>query len=124
MKHVLLLCMMTAVIVTGTFVVQVEASFTSTELIRVVYDKTTGVEEATDLGSIGTGAGQMDLTSASNLTLGSGALAFHLSDFGANVNYGDLNVAYFAVGLAADKSVWVSAGQSLPSTNGLFSPAY
>lgn len=66
------------------------AAFTQGDLIRVVYDLGTTTEEATDLGSLST------ILSTSGLqTLGSGALADQLGDFGAGQSWSAVNVAYF-----------------------------
>lgn len=60
------------------------------DLIRVVYDATTNVEEATDLGPLSTILGK-----SGTQTLGSG-LNVQLNDFGSNQAWGNLQVAYFA----------------------------
>jgi hypothetical protein len=97
---------------------QAMAAFTTNyELIRVVYDKTTAVEVATDLGYL------PDLITAMNanggtLTVGGGASAFNLNDlsyFGTGAAYSDLKVAYFAVDPTATSKVYVSAS-STPTT--------
>ena len=87
------------------------ADFGFSELIRVVYDETTLIEEATDLGNINT-----LLATSGSQTLGSGSLAFHLADFGAS-SFEELNVAYFAVAPLSAPGVWVSA-LTAPSTTG------
>jgi len=67
------------------------AYFTGDDLIRVVYNATTGVETATDLGSITT-----ILADAANTVVGSGADAFTTN--GSPVSsFAGSSVAYFAV---------------------------
>ena len=67
------------------------AAFTYGDLIRVVYDASTGVEEATDLGSL-----SAILAKSGAQTLGGGGLTVQLGDFGASQTWANLNVAYFA----------------------------
>jgi hypothetical protein len=123
MKRKLLLSIFTAVLVVFAFAAQAHATFGLGEFTRVVYDPTTNVEEVTDLGTIGTGAGQINFATASNLVLGGGALAYQLSDFGSGAMYSQLQVAYFAVGGAIPgtdnaSAVWVSGGSTAPGTSG------
>jgi hypothetical protein len=77
------------------------ASFAQGDLIRIVYDSATGVEEGTDLGTLTGYTNTTENTTTYILnsgvqTLGSGSNAVQLGDFGAGQSWSNLTVAYFA----------------------------
>ncbi len=93
------------------------AFFGNTELIRVVYNASTGDEVATDLGNITT---LLAAATPSGYTVGGGANAFTTvggTNLGASKD-ANLFVAYLAINPAtASKSVWTSGavGATLPN---------
>jgi hypothetical protein len=91
------------------------AYFTGDDLIRVVYSATTGVEVATDLGSIAT-----LLTSAPGTILGGGAASF--TNYGVTGDLSTYSVAYFAKSTSENgvtgKYIWASGDATTPSVSG------
>jgi hypothetical protein len=89
------------------------ANFTDGDLIRVVYQRSTGtVEVATDLGSLST----LLATVATDhtVTVGGGADAFTLATGNAaTVSTGDYYVAYFASNRSGVKQLWLSGTDAL-----------
>ncbi|MHC1743859.1 MAG: hypothetical protein AB9873_12615 [Syntrophobacteraceae bacterium] len=73
---------------------------TDLELIRVVYDRTSGKEVATDLLTVSAGANSAGTWTTQ--TVGGGELKIELGDFGASTKWSDLNVAYFAINRSSD----------------------
>ena len=79
---------------------QAKAYFTDGDLIRVMYDSSTNVEIATDLGAISS------LTTASNLT----SSTVSLSQFGSTATWSQVNVAYFADNASVSTAYVAAAG--------------
>ena len=86
------------------------ASFEQGRLIRVVYDTTGTAEVATDLGVVSF------LESQSDYTVGGGADAISLSDFGG-AGWADLRVAYFAYNVPT-QDIWLSGDLNTAPTSG------
>jgi len=94
------------------------AYFEDYQLIRVVYNASTGNEMATDLGNITTLLGSAASAGAAGYTVGGGANAFTGgTNLGASAD-ANLYVAYFALDYSAGSStnVWVS-GTAATSPN-------
>ena len=87
------------------------AYFSGDDLIRVVYNTTTSVETATDLGSV---AALMAATSGT--VVGSGAAAFTANGAGS-VTFGGDKVAYYAtsVGSGSDALLYISGNATTAS---------
>lgn len=109
-KKSLITALIAAVVVFGA-AGQAMADFAQSYLIRVVYDLTTGVEVATDLGLV------TDLVGSSNTLVGAGDDAFGLSMFGEGASYSDLSVAYFTVSSSGSVTgAWLSSDESAPAS--------
>jgi len=94
------------------------AYFEDYELIRVVYNASTGNEMATDLGNINTLLGNAASAGAAGYTVGGGSNAFTGGTNLGSTADANLYVAYFALDYSAGSStnVWVS-GTAATSPN-------
>lgn len=89
---------------------QAKAAFTDGDVIRVMYDASTGVEIATDLGSAAS------LTSASNLS----TATVNLSQFGSTATWSQVNVAYFG-NVAGSNTAYVASATAPVAAGSLYS---
>lgn len=87
-----LIALMAGALLTTAFAGNAMAYFTDMSLVRVVYNLNTNVEIDTDLGTIGTNAGQIDLTK--NYTFSSNPFSIATQFSGAAAS--DLRVFYVA----------------------------
>lgn len=89
---------------------QAKAAFSDGDLIRVMYDSATGVEIATDLGSISS------LTSASNFSTFD---TVNLSQFGSTATWSQVNVAYYGNAASSTTAyVGTASGTTPPTASG------
>jgi hypothetical protein len=101
------------------------AYFEDYELIRVVYNASTGNEMATDLGNINTLLGNAASSGASGYTVGGGANAFTGGTALSAPNNANLYTAYFALDYIAGSSTntWFSSTANIsPNNAGQYDP--